>query len=424
MRYSRLFGRTAKTAPHDADSANARLLAQGGFVDQLMAGVYTFLPLGLRVLHKVKNIIREEMNAVGGQEILMPAILPKEPWEKTGRWTDPGPEVMFQFKGRGGADMGLGWTHEEIVTPLAKQFIRSYKDLPFSVYQIQDKFRNEPRAKSGLLRGREFSMKDMYSFHKDEADLVQYYDKVRDAYLRVFERCGLHALVVEASGGAFSKYSHEFQTLTDSGEDIVYYCGKCEYAQNREISEYKAGDTCPKCGGTMKEGKAIEIGNIFKLMTRFSAAFDVGYTDADGAKKPVLMGCYGIGPSRVVGTVAEIHHDEKGLIWPKSVAPFQVHLVMLTAKEETATAKVRETAYRLEQELESAGIEVLFDDREEVRAGEKFADADLIGNPLRLVVSEKTLAQSSVEWKPRMSSEAALVPLAEVVAKCREFLAA
>jgi len=422
MRYSRFFGRTSKTIPHDSDSKNARLLVQGGFIDQLMAGVYSFLPLGLRVLNKVKNIIREEMNAVGGQEILMPAILPKEPWEKTGRWTDPGPEVMFQFKGRGGADMGLGWTHEEIVTPLAKQFIRSYKDLPFSVYQIQDKFRNEPRAKSGLLRGREFSMKDMYSFHKDEADLEQYYEQVKDAYLRVFNRVGLPALVVEASGGAFSKYSHEFQTLTESGEDVVFYCGECHYAQNREISEYKAGDKCPKCdSGIMKEGKAIEIGNIFKLKTRFSSAFDVNYTDQDGSKKPVMMGCYGIGPTRVVGTVAEIHNDERGLVWPKAVAPFDVHLVMLPAKDEAMTAKVREAAYQLEKDLEQAGVEVLFDDREDVRAGEKFADADLLGIPLRLVISEKTLAQNSVEWKQRTGSDASFVPLADAVSRVSAF---
>jgi prolyl-tRNA synthetase len=417
------FGKTSKTAPHDAESVNARLLVQGGFVDQLMAGVYTYLPLGLRALDKVKRVVREEMVAIGGQEILMPALLPREPWETTGRWTDPGPEVMFQFKGRGDKDVGLGWTHEEIVTPLAKQWIRSYKDLPFSVFQIQDKFRNEPRAKSGLLRGREFSMKDLYSFHRDEADLEKFYDLAKQAYLRVYERCGLHALVVEASGGAFSKYSHEFQVLTESGEDIVFYCSACEYAQNREISEYKAGDKCPKCGGEMKEGKAIEVGNIFQLKTRFSGAFGVEYADADGSKKPVQMGCYGIGPSRVMGTVVEVHHDDKGIVWPKEIAPFQVHLASLGAKDPAVAADVAAKAAALEKSLEAAGVEVLHDDREDARAGEKFADADLIGLPLRLVVSEKSLAAGGVEWKERAGgSEARIVAEGDVLAEVKKFL--
>jgi prolyl-tRNA synthetase len=422
MRYSLFFGKTSKTAPHDAESVNARLLVQGGFVDQLMAGVYTYLPLGLRALDKVKRVVREEMVRIGGQEILMPALLPKEPWETTGRWTDPGPEVMFQFKGRGDKEVGLGWTHEEIVTPLAKQFIRSYKDLPFSVFQIQDKFRNEPRAKSGLLRGREFSMKDLYSFHRDEADLEAFYEISKQAYLRVYERCGLHALVVEASGGAFSKYSHEFQVLTESGEDIVFYCAKCEYAQNREISEYKAGDACPKCQGEMKEGKAIEVGNIFQLKTRFSGAFGLEYADADGTMKPVQMGCYGIGPSRVMGTVVELHHDDKGIIWPKEIAPFQVHLASLFAKDPAVSENIRAKAMEIEKALEAAGIEVLHDDREDVRAGEKFADADLICLPLRLVVSEKSLAAGGVEWKERAGSEAKIVAEGELLGAVREFV--
>jgi len=405
MRYSQLFGRTSKTAPADAESKNARLLVQAGFTDQLMAGVYTYLPLGLRVLDRVKNVIRQEMDAIGGQEILMPALQPSEPWEKTGRWADPGPEVMFQFKGRGDKDMGLGWTHEEIVTPLAGKFIRSYKDLPLAVYQIQDKFRNEPRAKSGLLRGREFSMKDLYSFHRDEADLEAYYEKAKAAYLRVFERCGLKALVVEASGGAFSKYSHEFQVLTESGEDVVFHCTACGYAQNREITEMKAGDTCPKCGGEVREDKAIEIGNIFQLKTRFTEPFGVAYDDADGTRKPVVMGCYGIGPSRVLGTVAEVHADDNGLRWPAEIAPFDVHVVLVSAKDEAIMATVRAAAEKLVASLEAAGKSVLYDDREDARAGEKFADADLIGIPLRYVVSEKSLAAGGVEIKDRWTGE-------------------
>lgn len=410
MRYSQLFGKTSKNAPSDADSPNARLLEQAGYVDQLMAGVYSYLPLGLRVLAKIEKIIREEMDAIGGQEILMPALQPKENWAMTGRWTNPGQEVMFQFKGRGDKEIGLGWTHEEIVTPLAQKYVKSYRDLPFAVYQIQDKFRNEHRAKSGLLRGREFWMKDMYSFHKDEADLENFYESSKRAYFNVFNRCGLDALIVEASGGAFSKYSHEFQVLTESGEDIVHWCENRDYAQNREIAETKAGDACPKCGGKVAESKAIEVGNIFQLKTRFSDAFDMTYADVDGSKKKVQMGCYGIGPSRVLGTVVEVHHDDKGIVWPKAIAPFHVHIVSIKSKDESTQKQIEDTILSIEKNLSSVGAELLVDDRDK-GAGEKFADADLIGIPLRLVVSEKTLAAGGVEWKERSSVEPKSVTL-------------
>lgn len=413
MRYSHLFGKTSKTAPSDADSANARLLEQAGFVDQLMAGVYTYLPLGLRVLDRIKNIVREEMTGLGSQEILMPALLPKEPWAITGRWDDPGPEVMFQFKGRGDKDFTLGWTHEEIVTPLAKKMIRSYRDLPYSVFQIQDKFRNEPRAKSGLLRGREFSMKDMYSFHRDVADMEPYYERAKEAYFNVYRRCGLEALIVEASGGAFSKYSHEYQVLTDAGEDIIYYCQNCKYAQNREISEFKAGDKCPKCGGDMAEGKAIEVGNIFQLKTRFTEPFGVTYADESGTQQPVIMACYGIGPSRVMGAVAEVHHDEKGLIWPAEIAPFPAHVVALRSRDEAVQNDLDAALEKLEDDLAEVGIEVLVDDRD-LQAGAKFADADLIGIPTRLVLSEKTLKEQSVEVKDRATGETRMIKLGDV----------
>lgn len=413
MRYSTLFGKTSKTAPHDADSVNARLLIQGGFIDQLMAGVYTYLPLGLRSLDKIRDIVREEMQALGGQEILMPAVHPREPWEQTGRWDE---EVMFHVQGRGEREYGLGWTHEEIVTPLAKRFIRSYKDLPLSVFQIQDKFRNEPRAKSGLLRGREFSMKDLYSFHRDEADLADFYRKVSEAYSRVFERCGLDAIVTEASGGTFSKYSHEFQVLTENGEDTIFYCEKCRYAQNKEVSEYKDGDKCPKCGGIMREGRSIEVGNIFELKTKYTDVFGVTYKDENGEDKPVLMGCYGIGPSRVLGAVVEVHHDERGIRWPKSVAPFHAYIVAIPSRDEAATRRVWDVAESLERDLERSGVEALFDDREGVSAGEKFADADLLGIPVRLIVSEKVLGEDSVEWKARQAPESKLVPIEDVVA--------
>jgi prolyl-tRNA synthetase len=421
MYYSKLFGKTSKTAPAEADSANARLLIQGGFVDQLAAGIYTYLPLGLRVLNKIKNIVREEMEAIGGQEILMPALLPSEPWEKTGRWSDPGPEVMFQFEGRGGKKFGLGWTHEEIVAPLVQKFVHSYKDLPLAVYQIQDKFRNEPRAKSGLLRGREFSMKDLYSFHLTLEDLEAYYEKVMDAYLRIYRRCGLEAVVTEASGGAFSKYSHEFQVVTENGEDTIMVCDRCRYAQNREIAEFKAGDKCPKCGGVMKEEKAIEVGNIFKLGTRFTEAIGFSVTGGDGQPMKVIEGCYGIGPSRMVGSIVEVYHDEAGIIWPKSVAPYLVHLISLGSKDVAAARQINESASTLYEKLIDSGLEVLWDDRLDVSAGEKFADADLIGLPLRLVVSEKTLKENSVEWKERVAEKVSLIPLAEVVEAIKNF---
>ncbi len=406
--------------PADADSINARLLTQGGFVDQLMAGVYTYLPLGLRVLTKIQTIVREEMNAIGGQELLMPALHPKEPWAQTGRWSDPGTEVMFQLKGRAGKDFGLGWTHEEIITPLAKKFIHSYRDLPLAAYQIQEKFRNEPRAKSGLLRGREFLMKDLYSFHRDEFDLEKFYASAMDAYAKIFRRCGLDGLLTEASGGSFSKYSHEFQVLTENGEDTIFYCTNCRYAQNKEIAEIKEGGTCPKCGGKVQKGKSIEVGNIFQLKTKYTDAFDVTYADEKGTPQKVLMGCYGIGIGRVMGAIVEVRHDDRGIVWPASVAPFDVHLVPLSAKDAAVAKKIAATTDALERDVAKAGCSVLVDDRD-VRPGEKFADADLIGCPARIVISEKTLAGDAVEWKQRESEKTELLTAA---AACDRLFAA
>lgn len=409
MRQSKLFGKTIKEAPKDELSVNASLLVRAGFIDKLMSGVYTYLPLGLRVLNKIKAIVRDEMDAIDGQEILMPALTPKDNWEKTGRWSDPGKEVMFQFKGRSDKDFGLGWTHEEIVTPLVQKFVKSYKDLPVAVYQIQDKFRNEPRAKSGLLRGLEFCMKDLYSFHRDEADLNAYYEKSKQAYLSFFQRCGLDAKIVEASGGAFSKFSHEFQVLTEYGEDIVRYCPKGDFAQNKEICELQVGDKCPNCGANISEGKAIEVGNIFPLKTKYSKAFDFKYKDETGVDREVVMGCYGIGPSRVMGSVVEIHHDDKGIIWPDTIAPFMVHLLTLKNSD-----KITEVAEKLYVMLIKAGVEVLYDNRDE-STGVKLNDCDLIGIPYRLIVSDKTLAADSVEFKKRSSDTTELIKIDEVL---------
>ncbi len=404
MKQSILFTKTLKDAPKDETSLNAITLIRAGFVDKVGAGIYTFLPLGMRVMEKILKVIREEINSTGGQEILMPALLPKEAWETTGRWENF--DALFKLTGSDSREYALGATHEEAVTPLAKKFIFSYRELPFSVYQIQTKFRNEKRAKAGLLRGREFLMKDQYSFHVDQEDLDRFYEEVKAAYYRIYERLGLGEItyLTYASGGAFSKYSHEFQTLAEAGEDHIYLCDHCKIAVNREIIEEQ--NSCPICGNSeLREEKAIEVGNIFKLGTRFSNPCNLKYATADGGSEEVVMGCYGIGPSRLLGTIVEIYHDEKGLKWPKEIAPFQVHLLSLKANQE---------AEEIYQKLIAQGVEVLYDDRD-VSAGEKFADADLIGIPERIVVSAKTLAEDSVEIKNRDSEKIETIKIKDYV---------
>ena len=407
MRQSQLFTKISKEAPKDEASINAKFLLQAGFVDKLMAGVYTFLPLGLRVMTKIENIIREEMNAIGGQEILMPALHPKEVWEKTDRWKYP---EMFKLKNRVEKEFSLGWTHEEIITPLVKKFAKSYKDLPVYVYQFQNKFRDELRAKSGILRGVEFLMKDLYSFHLNEDDLDKYYEKATEAYFHIFKRCGLQkeTFLTVASGGAFSKYSHEFQTITPCGEDEIYLCKKCKLAVNKEIIEEERR-SCPKCGNkNLEVQKSIEVGNIFKLKDRFSKPFELFVKDKNGQNITIQMGCYGMGLSRLMGAIVEICHDDKGIIWPKEVAPFDVHLIQIENND-----KVRKTAEELYDDLQEKGAEVLYDDREK-SAGEKFAEVDLIGIPFRIVVSKKTLEKDCVELKERNKKEFELVKIKKV----------
>ncbi|MDO8584105.1 MAG: aminoacyl--tRNA ligase-related protein [bacterium] len=419
MRYSTLLTKTAKQAPHDADSVNAKFLTQGGFVRQEMAGVYSWLPLGLRVLRNVEKIIREEMNAIGGQEILMPALESKEAWVKTGRWDTV--DILFKVKSQTGKEMALGASHEEVVTPLVKSYVQSYKDLPVAVYQIQTKFRDELRAKSGVLRGREFGMKDLYSFHATQEDLDQYYNKVKEAYLRIFTRCGVEARVVAASGGIFTKNpSHEFQILTDAGEDKLFICTKCDFAQNAEMAQEGGLTACPSCGSSIEQRTGVEAGNIFDLGTKYSDVFDVTFSAEDGTKKTALMGCYGIGTTRLVGAIVEASHDEKGIIWPKNVAPCQVHLVSLKAKAEDVQERVFQTASDVYDRLQKTGVEVLWDDRMDVSPGEKFADADLIGIPVRLIISEKSLKENSVEWKARAGGEAKLIPLEDLEEELEE----
>ncbi len=408
MLQSKLFYKINKDKSSEIESVSHDLLVRAGFVDQLMAGVYTFLPLGFLVLKNIENIIRKNMEEVGGQEMLMPALNPKENWIKTGRWDTV--DILFKLKGVGDKDYALAPTHEEVVAPTAKKFIFSYRDLPLSVFHIQNKFRNELRAKSGILRTREFVMKDLYSFHANQEDLESYYEKVADTYINIFKEVGIGESTYRtfASGGSFSKYSDEFQTITNAGEDIIYLCEKCKLAINKEIKE--ENPKCTKCGGIdFVEKKAVEVGNIFKMGTRYSEPFDLKFKDKDGTEKLVLMGCYGIGLGRLLGTIVEVNHDEKGIIWPKSVAPFLVHLIQLGSND-----KVQATAQKIYQDLNKNNIKVLYDEREDKSAGEKFAESDLMGTPLRVIVSEKTVAKNSVELKERNKSEAKIIKIKDL----------
>jgi len=407
MKLSQLFTKTAKDISADETAVNAQLLIRGGFVYKNSAGVYSFLPLGLRVLRKISDIVRGEMNGIGGQELLMSALHEKHYLKATGRW-DVGVVYKVIAGDEKDPNFNISWTHEEVMSEIAARYVNSYRDLPFATYQIQTKFRHEPRAKSGLLRGREFLMKDLYSFHRDEADLNAYYDKVRDAYLRVFERCGLKAIYTLAAGGDFTtNLTHEFQVVCPIGEDTIYVCSQCGYAENKEISKLKDGDSCEKCAGTVKEEKAVEVGNIFRYGTKYSEPFGLKFVDEDGKQKYVVSGAYGIGISRLMATLIEVSHDDKGIIWPASVAPFTVHLVSIGQDERA------EKIYTM---LTDAGIEVLYDDRQEKSAGEKFADADLIGCPIRVTIGSKTPA-GNVEYKPRTQSDSSVIDEAELLAR-------
>lgn len=411
MKQSELFTRVQKTEPKDEVALNARLLERAGFVYKNSAGIYSYLPLGWRVLQKIVGIVREEMDAIGGQEMQMPTLVEKKYLDATGRWeVEVGYKVNGQMSNVKGheASFVLGWTHEEVITEIVSKYISSYKNLPFAAYQIQTKFRNEPRAKSGLLRGREFIMKDLYSFHVSEEDLGKYYEKVAEAYHKVFERCGLRAIYTLAAGGAFTAQStHEFQVLADVGEDTIFVCEKCCYAENKEISKLSAEGgqeslKCPKCSGKIYESNAIEVGNIFPLGTKYSEAFNLQFADEDGKKKFVVMGSYGIGLSRVMAAIVETHNDKDGMIWPDPIAPFRAHLLELSGVGGS----------KLYDVLQKAGIDVLYDDRDK-SPGEKFAEADLIGIPWRLVVSPKT--GDKVEVKRRSEKNAEVVEPQEVI---------
>lgn len=390
MLFSQLFTKTRKEAPKDEVAKNAELLIRGGFIHKEMAGVYAYLPLGLRVLSRINTIVREEMNGLGAQEIFLTALQNPELWKKTDRWEQ---DVWFKTQLKNGVEVGLGWTQEEQIVSLMSREVSSYKDLPLSVYQIQTKFRNEERAKSGILRGREFLMKDMYSFHTSQKSLDDFYEKVKEAYTRIFKRVGIgeKTFFTFAAGGAFAKYSHEFQTICDAGEDTIYVSQEKGIAVNAEVlTDEILGELWLPRKSLQKE-KAIEVGNIFKLGTRFSVPLGLFFKDEKGEKKPVVMGCYGLGPSRLMGTIVETLSDEKGIVWPYEVAPFQFHLIELSSSD----PRVHDAARGLHEEAQKAGWSVLYDDRQ-VSTGIKFKDADLIGIPYALVVSEETVRKGIV----------------------------
>jgi prolyl-tRNA synthetase len=405
MRLTELFTKTSKNVPADETSKNAQLLIQAGFIYKEMAGVYTYLPLGKRVLNNIIQIIREEMDAIGGNEISMTALQHKDVWEASGRWSDEVMDVWFKTTLANGTELGLAPTHEEPLTKLMKNYISSYKDLPVYPYQFQIKFRNELRSKSGLMRGREFWMKDLYSFSKDQAEHDAFYEEISGAYNRVYARLGLGDITYKtfATGGSFSKFSHEFQTLSPVGEDTIYVHEGKKIAINQEVYTDEVLAEMGISKDELVEKTAVEVGNIFTLGTKFSDALDLKYTNEAGQQESVFMGCYGIGPSRLMGLIAEHFADDKGLVWPANVAPATVYLVRIGAE-----GKVIQAADALYEELTKKGVAVLYDDRD-ARPGEKFADADLMGIPYRVVVSSKTLAENVYELKSRQSEESELV---------------
>lgn len=411
MRVSQLFTKTSKTVPADEAAKNAQLLIQAGYVYKVMAGVYAYTPLGLRVLENIKRIIREEMNAVDGQEIIMSSLQRKETWEGTGRWDDEVVDVWFKSQLKDETEVGFGWSHEEAILEMMQQFINSYRDLPTSVYQFQTKLRNELRAKSGIMRGREFVMKDMYSLHASQEDMDAYYDKIIEAYKRCYERLGLgdSTFVTFASGGAFTKFSHEFQTICDAGEDVLYVNDDHTVAVNEEVLD----DAANELGidkAQLKPVKSAEVGNIFKFGTEKAEKMGVYFTDSDGIQKPVYLASYGIGITRVMGVIVEKFADDKGIVWPESVAPYQVYLVRIGGEEATKHAD------ELYEELKSQGVEVLYDDRDE-RPGAKFADSELMGIPHRVTVSDRLIESEKYEYTLRSSGETAELTRHELFAR-------
>lgn len=412
MKLSKLFTKTRKQVPADETAKNAQLLIRAGFIHKEMAGVYAYTPLGLRALENIKQIVRDEMNAVGGQEVQMTVLQPRELFEKTDRWDDKKVDNWFKTKLVNGSELGMGLTHEEPIVDMLADYINSYKDLPLLVYQIQGKFRNELRAQAGLLRGREFVMKDMYSFARSQKEHDEIYEKVAAAYVRVYERLGVGNITYRtyADGGIFTpRFSDEFQMLSEIGEDTIYVDEARKIAVNKEVIDDERLAKTDIDKSKLKEYKAIEVGNIFPLESKYTDALNVFYSDEDGTQQKIIAGCYGIGISRLMGALAEHFADDKGLVWPENIAPARVYLAVLGNEPD-----VIKTADELYSELTKKGIEVLYDDRD-VRPGEKFADADLMGIPHRVVVSQKTVEQGKYEHKKRTGKDATLVNKRELI---------
>ena len=409
MRLSKNFTRTIKQAPADEVARNAQLLIRAGYVHKTMAGVYSYLPLGLKVVENIKQIVREEMNKIDSQELVMSTLQRKETWQETGRWSDELVDVWFKSHLQDGTEVGFGWTHEEPIVDLLRNYLKSYKDLPISVYQFQNKLRNELRAKSGIMRGREFVMKDMYSVHASKGDLDKYYNAAIEAYKRCYDRFGIgdETYVTFASGGAFTKFSHEFQTICDAGEDYIYLHRGKNIAVNEEVLD----EAVKELGidrSELERVKTAEVGNIFNFGTQKSEEMRLVFTDAEGVEQYAYMGSYGIGITRVMGVIVEKFADDKGLVWPENIAPAKVYLVQIGSQS-------RSTADELYQKLQSAGIETIYDDRDE-RPGVKFADAELLGIPYRVTVSDRLLDDGKWEVSTRQTGEQRLLTADELLA--------
>lgn len=413
MKQSQLFTKTRRDDPKDEVSKNAILLLRAGYIHKELAGVYDFLPLGFMVLENIKHIIRDEMNQLGAQEVYMSALQDPAVWQATDRWDNEAVDVWFKTALQNGSELGLGFTHEEPLTNLMRDNISSYKDLPCAVYQFQTKFRNEVRAKSGLMRGREFLMKDLYSFSASDEDHSAFYNRASLAYQNIFKRLGIgdRTFITYASGGSFSKYSQEFQTISEAGEDVIYVDDEKKVAINKEIYSPEIVAELGLDEKNIRQEKAVEVGNIFNLGTKFSEPLGLKYLDEAGKSIPVVMGSYGMGPSRLIGVIAETFSDDSGLVWPKQIAPFQVHLLSLGKADNTPVKNTADEIYDL---LSSSGVSVLYDDRD-LSVGEKFSDADLLGMPWRLVVSDKTLAENKFEIKNRATGEVTFVEKGELV---------
>ncbi len=401
MLYSKSFASINREVPKDETSVNGQLLIKGGFMERVTAGVYAYLPLGWRVYRKIEEIVRKEMLAIAAEEVYFSVLMPKDWWIKSGRWNSFG-KILMKLTDENGNEYILGPTHEELAAELARRNIATYRDLPRAIFQIQDKFRDEEEINSGLIKTKEFIMKDLYSFHATQQDLDIFYEEMKKIYSNIFSQCGLKSYIVEAAGGNFtSENVHEFMVKSLGGDDTTVFCELCDFAQNKELKQVKENDRCPYCGGLLKEEKTIEVGNIFKLGTKFSEDAGAFFVDRDGEKKSIFMGCYGIGLSRLMGTIAEIYHDEKGLKWPTSIAPYSVYLIKMNDTDPRVDVRIKKITDRLYNQLNDRGIEAFYDDRSEVGSGEKIIDADLSGIPYQVVVNAKTLQKDMVEIKSR-----------------------